>query len=128
MRDYLDQMSAPTQLPAPDVAYPRIIGANGPKMLALASHITDGAMPELRAVYGKTPLSEDDLTYSLVMTDHYFSIEDLEGMSAAMLSGKPRPSLPPEQEAQFKEMLRTMEGGKLMKNIERMNRKAEGLT
>ena len=32
MRDYLDRMGAPTQLPAPDVAYPRIIGANGPKM------------------------------------------------------------------------------------------------
>jgi probable F420-dependent oxidoreductase len=45
MRDYLDQMSAPAQLPAPDVTYPRIIGANGPKMLALASDIADGAMP-----------------------------------------------------------------------------------
>jgi probable F420-dependent oxidoreductase len=45
MRDYLNQMGAPTQLPAPDVAYPRIIGANGPKMLALAGEITDGAMP-----------------------------------------------------------------------------------
>ena len=77
---------------------------------------------------GERPLSEDDLTYSLVMTDHYFSVEDLEGMSAAMLSGKPRPSLPPEQEAQFKEMLRKMEGGKLLKGIERRNRKAEGLT
>ncbi len=31
MRDYLDQMAAPTQLPAPDVAYPKIIGANGPE-------------------------------------------------------------------------------------------------
>jgi len=45
MREYLDQMSAPTRLPAPDVAYPRIIGANGPKMLALAREITDGALP-----------------------------------------------------------------------------------
>ena len=48
MRDYLDRMGAPTQLPAPDVAYPRIIGANGPKMLALAGEITDGAMPALQ--------------------------------------------------------------------------------
>ena len=48
MRDYLDQMGAPPQLPAPDVAYPRIIGANGPKMLALASEITDGAMPAMQ--------------------------------------------------------------------------------
>ena len=48
MRDYLDRMGAPAQLPAPDVAYPRIIGANGPKMLALAGEITDGAMPALQ--------------------------------------------------------------------------------
>jgi probable F420-dependent oxidoreductase len=45
MREYLDRMGAPTTLPAPDVAYPRIIGANGPKMLALAGEITDGALP-----------------------------------------------------------------------------------
>ena len=30
------------------MAYPRIIGANGPKMLALAGEITDGAMPALQ--------------------------------------------------------------------------------
>jgi probable F420-dependent oxidoreductase len=48
MRGYLDQMSAPTQLPAPDVAYPRIIGANGPRMLALAAELTDGAMPAMQ--------------------------------------------------------------------------------
>ncbi len=47
MRDYLDQMGAPTQLPAPDVAYPKIIGANGPKMLALSGEIADGAMPAM---------------------------------------------------------------------------------
>jgi probable F420-dependent oxidoreductase len=47
MRDYVDQMSAPTQLPAPDVAYPKIIGANGPKMLALSGEIADGAMPAM---------------------------------------------------------------------------------
>jgi probable F420-dependent oxidoreductase len=47
MRSYLDQMSAPTQLPAPDVAYPKIIGANGPKMLALAGEIADGAIPAM---------------------------------------------------------------------------------
>jgi probable F420-dependent oxidoreductase len=47
MRDYLDQMTAPTQLPAPDVAYPKIIGANGPKMLALSGEIADGAMPAM---------------------------------------------------------------------------------
>ena len=47
MRDYLDQMTAPTQLPAPDVAYPKIIGANGPKMLALSGEIADGALPAM---------------------------------------------------------------------------------
>jgi len=47
MRGYLDQMAAPAQLPAPDVAYPRIIGANGPKMLALAAEIADGAIPAM---------------------------------------------------------------------------------
>src|SRR6202453_5009516 len=47
MRAYLDQMSAPTQLPAPDVAYPKIIGANGPKMLALAAANADGALPAM---------------------------------------------------------------------------------
>ncbi|MGO9780238.1 MAG: LLM class flavin-dependent oxidoreductase [Streptosporangiaceae bacterium] len=45
MREYLDRMGTPAQLPAPDVAYPRIIGANGPKMLALAGELTDGALP-----------------------------------------------------------------------------------
>jgi probable F420-dependent oxidoreductase len=47
MREYLDQMGAKTQLPAPDVGYPKIIGANGPKMLALSGEIADGAMPAM---------------------------------------------------------------------------------
>jgi probable F420-dependent oxidoreductase len=45
MRDYLDQMDGPTWPPAPDAAYPRIVAANGPKMLALAAEKADGAMP-----------------------------------------------------------------------------------
>lgn len=49
MRDYLERMAAPTQPPAPDVAYPRIIGANGPRMVALAAELTDGAMPAMVA-------------------------------------------------------------------------------
>ncbi|HEX4250659.1 MAG TPA: LLM class flavin-dependent oxidoreductase, partial [Pseudonocardia sp.] len=44
MRDYLNRMDAPTTPPAPEVAYPRIIGANGPKMLALGAEVADGAM------------------------------------------------------------------------------------
>ena len=47
MRDYVDQMTAPTQLPAPDAAYPTIIAANGPKMLALSAEIADGALPAM---------------------------------------------------------------------------------
>src|ERR1700729_899619 len=47
MREYLDQMGAPTQLPSPDVAYPKIIGANGPRMLELSGEIADGAMPAM---------------------------------------------------------------------------------
>ncbi|HUC25904.1 MAG TPA: LLM class flavin-dependent oxidoreductase [Streptosporangiaceae bacterium] len=45
MRNYLDRMAAPGMLPAPEAAYPRIIAANGPKMLTLAGQIADGAMP-----------------------------------------------------------------------------------
>jgi probable F420-dependent oxidoreductase len=45
MRDYLNRMDSPTWPQAPDAAYPRIIAANGPKMLALACEIADGAMP-----------------------------------------------------------------------------------
>ncbi len=47
MRDYLGRMDSPTWPPAPEAAYPRIIGANGPKMLALAGEIAHGAMPAM---------------------------------------------------------------------------------
>ncbi|HEX3790356.1 MAG TPA: TIGR03620 family F420-dependent LLM class oxidoreductase [Pseudonocardiaceae bacterium] len=45
IRDYVDRMSEQTWPPAPDAAYPRIIAANGPKLLALAGEIADGALP-----------------------------------------------------------------------------------
>lgn len=45
MRDYLDLMDDPTWPPAPDAAYARIVAANGPKMLALARDLADGAFP-----------------------------------------------------------------------------------
>ncbi|WP_231980205.1 LLM class flavin-dependent oxidoreductase [Mycobacterium sp. E2497] len=45
MRDYLDRMNSATWPPAPDAAYARIIAANGPKMLALAGELADGAFP-----------------------------------------------------------------------------------
>jgi probable F420-dependent oxidoreductase len=47
MRDYVDRMGGETWPPAPDVAYPKIIAANGPKMLALAGEIADGALPAM---------------------------------------------------------------------------------
>lgn len=49
LRRYLTRMDTPnpSQLPAPDVRYPRIIGANGPKMLTLAAELADGAMPAM---------------------------------------------------------------------------------
>lgn len=45
MRDYVGRMTAETWPPAPRAKYPRILGANGPKMLALAGEIADGAFP-----------------------------------------------------------------------------------
>ena len=47
MRDYVNRMDSPTSPPAPDAPYPRIIAANGPKMLALAGDIADGALPAM---------------------------------------------------------------------------------
>jgi probable F420-dependent oxidoreductase len=45
MRDYVQRIDEPTWPPVPDAAYPTIIAANGPKMLALAGDIADGAFP-----------------------------------------------------------------------------------
>lgn len=45
MRDYLEAMDGPTWPPAPDAPYPRIVAANGPRMLALAGEKADGAFP-----------------------------------------------------------------------------------
>ncbi|MWA05566.1 hypothetical protein F8568_035430 [Actinomadura sp. LD22] len=45
MRAYLDAMAEPPPMPGPDAAYPRVIGANGPKMLGLAADTADGAFP-----------------------------------------------------------------------------------
>ncbi|MFG1927726.1 LLM class flavin-dependent oxidoreductase [Cryptosporangium sp. NPDC048952] len=52
MRDYVHQMDAPTQPPAPSAEYPRLIAANGPKMLALAAELADGALPAGQPVSG----------------------------------------------------------------------------
>lgn len=48
IRDYLEQMTAgPPLAQVPELSYPRILAANGPKMLALAGEIADGAIPTL---------------------------------------------------------------------------------
>jgi alkanesulfonate monooxygenase SsuD/methylene tetrahydromethanopterin reductase-like flavin-dependent oxidoreductase (luciferase family) len=47
MRAYVEGMAAPPHLPTPDISYPRIIAANGPKMLALAGELADGALPAM---------------------------------------------------------------------------------
>ena len=45
MRDYLERMAAPTMTPAPAAPYPRIVAANGPRMIALAAELADGVLP-----------------------------------------------------------------------------------
>jgi len=45
MREYYTRMDEPTWPPATEARYPRIIAANGPKMLDLAGEIADGALP-----------------------------------------------------------------------------------
>lgn len=46
MRDYLDRMDAPPLAAVPPaVRYPRVLGAIGPRMTALAGARTDGAIP-----------------------------------------------------------------------------------
>ncbi|HVV10275.1 LLM class flavin-dependent oxidoreductase, partial [Amycolatopsis sp.] len=47
MRDYVARMDGDTWPPAADAEYPRILAANGPKMLALAGEIADGALPAI---------------------------------------------------------------------------------
>jgi alkanesulfonate monooxygenase SsuD/methylene tetrahydromethanopterin reductase-like flavin-dependent oxidoreductase (luciferase family) len=65
MRNYVRRMDEPTWPPAPDVAYARIIAANGPKMLALAGEIADGAFPVAQApestAQARTTLGPDKL-------------------------------------------------------------------
>jgi probable F420-dependent oxidoreductase len=45
MRDYLEHMAAPSVPPAAEASYPRLLAANGPKMIALAGEMTNGALP-----------------------------------------------------------------------------------
>src|SRR6202012_3488765 len=45
MRDYLERMTAPTMTQAVAAPYPRIVAANGPKMIALPADLADGVLP-----------------------------------------------------------------------------------
>lgn len=78
MRDYLRRMDAPTMTPAPEASYPRIIAANGPKMIALAAELADGALPagmppgytaRVREALGKDKLLVIGLSVILDTTD-----------------------------------------------------------
>ncbi len=45
LRDYVERMDAPTVPPAPNASYARILGAQGPRMLALAAEIPTARCP-----------------------------------------------------------------------------------
>ena len=45
MADYQRRMAEPTWPPVLEAEYPRIVAANGPKMLAMAGETADGALP-----------------------------------------------------------------------------------
>jgi probable F420-dependent oxidoreductase len=47
MREYLERMNSPVRPPAADTPYPRLIGANGPEMVALAAELADGVIPAM---------------------------------------------------------------------------------
>ena len=52
------------------------------------------------------PDSEIEAAYSLALTDHYFASAVLDEISASIRSGRPRPSLPADQEEQLREAVR----------------------
>jgi probable F420-dependent oxidoreductase len=47
MREYLERMNSPMRPPAAETPYPRLIGANGPNMVALAAELADGVIPAM---------------------------------------------------------------------------------
>lgn len=58
---------------------------------------------------GVVPATEDDLAYSLAMTDHYFKEPTLKQMGDAIRNGTP-PNLDPTTKAKFIKEIRTMPG------------------
>lgn len=51
---------------------------------------------------GTDPDNDDDL-YSMILSDHHFSADDLERFSKGMKAGMPRPKLSAEHEAEFRD-------------------------
>jgi hypothetical protein len=49
---------------------------------------------------GFSPVDDQDLAYSLALTDHYFALETLREIGRA-IPDRGRPSLPPEQEQEL---------------------------
>ena len=61
VRDYLERMDAPTMTPAPDAPYPRLVAANGPKMIALADGILPAGLPPAFTAQARQALGPDKL-------------------------------------------------------------------
>jgi hypothetical protein len=55
---------------------------------------------------GQDAGNDDDL-YAMILSDHYFSAEQLDAFSDGMLAGAPRPKLSAVQEAEFRDGYRT---------------------
>lgn len=65
-----------------------------------------GAFGPCRAC-GTAPSNEDELAYSLAMTDHYFDQQTLAQIKQAIRNGEP-PSLDPGTKAQLVKQIRSM--------------------
>ncbi len=94
MRDYLERMTAPTMTPVPDGPYPRIVAANGPRMLALAREQADGALPaglpagftaQVRETLGPDKLLVVGLSVILDVSDPGAALEQARSGIAASL-------------------------------------------
>ena len=97
MRDYLERMAAPTMTPASDGSYPRIVAANGPKMIALAAEMADGVLPaglppaftaQVREVLGPDKLLVVGLSVITDTTDRETAKTMARSVAAAAL-GRP---------------------------------------
>ena len=95
MRDYLERMAAPTMTPAADASYPRIIAANGPKMIALARELADGVLPaglppaftaQAREALGQDKLIVVGLSVITDTADREAAREQARSAAAASLS------------------------------------------